>query len=145
MIHEIEPDQTDENIQIGKFLHEYRYGRQKKELDVENIKIDRMKQQGNTLIVQEIKKTSKFVESARYQLLFYLYQLKKMGILAKGELLFAEERKKESVELTNGEMEKLEKMIKDIYRIAYLPVPPEPKKIKYCRQCAYREYCWAEG
>ncbi|WAA11987.1 CRISPR-associated protein Cas4 [Fervidibacillus halotolerans] len=145
MIHEIAPNQEDDNIEIGRFIHEYRYERQKKELDLENVKIDRIKQKGETLIIQEIKKSSKFIESAKFQLLFYLYQLKKMGIDAKGELTFPEERKKETVELTDESIEKLEKIINDIYRIANLEVPPEPKKIKYCRNCAYKEYCWAEG
>ena len=29
-IHKIMPDEDDENIEIGRFIHEYRYGRNKK-------------------------------------------------------------------------------------------------------------------
>lgn len=88
MMREIAPDQEDDNIEIGRFIHEYRYERQRKELDVENIKIDRFKQKGQQIIVQEIKKSSKFLESARFQLLFYLYNLQKMGVDARVSFCF---------------------------------------------------------
>lgn len=143
MICKIAPDQEDENVDIGRFLHEYYSNRGKKEVDIGSGKIDRIKKVGDQLVVQEIKKTSRFRESSNFQLLFYLYELKKMGIEAKGELLFAEEKKKEMVELTEENQEQLEKVIKDIHKYARMPVPPPPKKIKYCTKCAYREYCWA--
>lgn len=143
MIRKIAPDQEDENVDIGRFLHEYYSNRGKKEVDIGSGKIDRIKKVGDQLVVQEIKKTSRFRESSNFQLLFYLYELKKMGIEAKGELLFAEEKKKEMVELTEENQEQLEKVITDIQKYARMPVPPPPKKIKYCTKCAYREYCWA--
>ncbi|WP_340085365.1 CRISPR-associated protein Cas4 [Siminovitchia sp. FSL H7-0308] len=143
MIRKIAPDQEDENVDIGRFLHEYYSKRGKKEVDIGSGKIDRIKKVGNQLVVQEIKKTSRYRESSYFQLLFYLYELKKMGIEAKGELLFAEEKKKEVVELTEKNEEQLEKVIKEIQKYARMPVPPSPKKIKFCPKCAYREYCWA--
>ncbi|WP_054951579.1 CRISPR-associated protein Cas4 [Numidum massiliense] len=143
--HQITPDQEDENIEIGRFIHEYRYGREKKEVAIDAIKIDRMKKESGELVVKEVKKSSKFVMSARHQLAFYLYTLRQMGISARGELLFPEEKKKESVALTDEMVAALEEAIGEIRRIAKMPVPPPPKKINLCRQCGYREYCWAEG
>lgn len=143
MIHRITPDQEDENIDIGRFLHEYYSKRGKKEIDIISGKIDRIKKVGDKLIVQEIKKTSRFKKSSYYQLLYYLYQLRKMGIQAVGELLFTEEKKKETVELTSENIKELETAIHEIKRIAKFPVPPKPKKINFCRNCGYREYCWA--
>lgn len=143
MMHNIIPDQEDENIDIGRFIHEYYSKRGKEEVDIGSGKIDRIKKVGNEVIVQEIKKTSKFKESSYFQLLFYLDQLEKMGIQAKGELLFSEEKKKESVVLTDENRKQLHEAISEIQKIAKYPVAPPPKKIKYCRSCAYREYCWA--
>lgn len=145
MLHRIAPDEDDENIEIGRFIHEYTYGRGKKEVDLDSLKIDRLTKVNGQLIVREIKKSSRFKESARYQLLFYLDTLKEMGIEAKGELLFPEERRREVVEWTPEAKEKLDEAIQEIRRIARQPVPPPPKKINFCRKCAYREYCWAEG
>lgn len=145
MAHSIAPDEEDENVDIGRFIHEYRYGREKKEVAVDSIKMDRVKKVNGELVVQEIKKSSKFLESARFQLLYYLQTLKKMGIDARGELLFPEEKKKEIVELTAGAEERLDAAVEEIRKIARHPTPPEPKKINFCGKCAYREYCWAEG
>lgn len=145
MMHHIAPDEEDENIDIGRFIHEYRYGREKKEVDAEHIKMDRLKKVGDELVIQEIKKSSRFLESARFQLLFYLDTLKQMGIEAKGELSFPEERKSETVEWTEEAKGRLDEAVEDIRRIARMLVPPEPEKINFCRKCAYREYCWAEG
>jgi len=143
IIRKIVPDQEDENVEIGRFLHEYYSNRGKKEVDIGSGKIDRVKKVDGKLIIQEIKKTDRFKKSSYYQLLFYLYELKKMGIEATGELLFAEKKTKEIVELTESNIRELEKAIEDIKKYAKLPVPPPPKKIKVCSRCAYREYCWA--
>ncbi|WP_027726495.1 CRISPR-associated protein Cas4 [Tuberibacillus calidus] len=145
IIHQIAADQDDENLDIGRFISENRYQKDKKEMVIGNIKVDRVRKQGQQLIIGEVKKSSRFKESARYQLLFYLDTLKEMGIEAKGELLFPEERRREVVEWTPEAKEKLDEAIQEIRRIARQPVPPPPKKINFCRKCAYREYCWAEG
>ena len=93
----------------------------------------------------EVKKSSKFRQSSYYQLLYYLYILEKRGIEARGELLFPEERRKEKVELTDVSRERLENTINEIKKLTAIPRPPEPKKIVFCNNCAYNEYCWAEG
>lgn len=144
-MHQIVPDEEDENVEIGRFIHEYRYGREKKEVAIGSIKMDRLKREKGELVVREIKKSSKFLTSSRYQLMYYLYTLKKMGIEARGELLFPEEKRKEHVELTEEGITELEAAIKDIQALSQNPIPPAPKKIGFCRKCAYREFCWAEG
>jgi CRISPR-associated exonuclease Cas4 len=145
MSHEIAPDEEDENVDIGRFIHEYRYGREKKEVSIGSIRIDQIKKVKGELVVQEVKKSSRFKESARFQLLYYLDTLLQMGIHAKGELLFPEERNKEIVEWTPEAKDELDKAIEEIRKIALMPIPPQPKKINFCKKCAYREYCWAEG
>lgn len=145
MVHQIAADQDDENLDIGRFISEHTYQRNKQEILIGNIKVDRIRKEGEQLIIGEVKKSSRFLVSAHYQLLYYLKTLKKMGIIAKGELLFPEERKKKIVDLTEEAEEKLDEAVQDIRSIARKPVPPPPKKINFCRKCAYREYCWAEG
>lgn len=144
-IHKISPDEEDENVEIGRFIHEYRYGRERDEIALDAIRIDRIKREKDTWVVKEIKKSSKFLTSSRYQLLYYLYTLERSGIKARGELVFPEERRREEVELTEESVKELKSAISDIMRIANLLIPPPAKKINFCRNCAYREYCWAEG
>lgn len=144
MKHQIAPDQEDESLDIGRLISETYYQRNRKEISIGNIVVDRVRQEDGQLVIGEVKKSSRYMKSAKMQLLYYLDTLRQMGIEAKGELLFPEERKKETVEWTEEEKQELERAMKDIRRIALMPVPPAPEKIHFCGKCAYREYCWAE-
>lgn len=102
-----------------------------------------MKHKGGGLAVGEIKKSSRFLESARMQLAFYLKGLKDRGVDARGELSFPEEKRKDSIILDEETEMELDRIERDILHIIYLDAPPEPKKINYRRNCAYVEFCWA--
>ncbi|WP_420848168.1 CRISPR-associated protein Cas4 [Natranaerofaba carboxydovora] len=141
----IAADQEDENLDLGRFIDRNTYQKNKKEIVAGNIKVDRVRKEGEEVVVGEVKKSSRFKESSRYQLLFYLDSLRQMGIEARGELLFPQEKKREKVEWTEEKKKELDKVVEDIRKIAKKPVPPAPKKINFCKKCAYREYCWAEG
>lgn len=143
MARQIIPDEDDENIVIGRLLHETRYKRNIKEIDVGASKIDLIKSQDGHLIVSEVKKSSRFKKSARLQVLFYLKELKARGIDAVGELLFPEERRSEKVELTDEAYAEVSALEQSIRELVNRPAPPPPKKISMCRQCAYAEYCWS--
>ncbi len=143
MARNIVPDQESEFLDIGRQIHENAYSRDKKELQVGNIKLDVIKLENGQLVVGEVKKTSKFKCSARMQLLFYLSVLAENGVEARGELFFPEERKREEVILNSETAAELERVKKDILRIIYLDVPPKPVKIQFCKNCAYKEFCWS--
>lgn len=143
MSHQLVPDQENSNVDIGRFLHEESYKRDKKEISIGNIVVDVMKKENGELVVGEVKKSSKFKESARMQLLYYLKELKDKGIVAKGVLMFPKEKKREEIELTEEDEKELDKVVRDILRIMYLDKPPEPIKIKYCKKCAYSEFCFS--
>jgi|LSQX01.2.fsa_nt_gb CRISPR-associated exonuclease Cas4 len=139
----ITPDQQDDNIDIGRFLHENAYSREKKEVDFYGMKLDIIKKENDQLIIGEIKKSSKYMESARMQLLHYLNELEEQGIHAEGVLLVPEEKKRETVVLNEESRKKLSEAIKGITEVISVDVPPEPKRINYCKNCAYSELCWA--
>lgn len=141
--HGINADQENEYMEIGKHIHENAYSRQKKEIDLGNIKIDVIDNKDGSIIIQEIKKTSKYLKSATMQLLYYIYEMKESLIEAKGILLFPEEKKREYVELDEGSKKELEETIEEIYKIINLEKPLLPIRCKYCRNCAYGELCWA--
>ncbi|SHJ60895.1 CRISPR-associated exonuclease, Cas4 family [Paramaledivibacter caminithermalis DSM 15212] len=143
MSHQLIPDQENSNIDIGRFLHEESYKRDKKEISLGNIIIDVMKKENGELIVGEVKKSSRFKESARMQLLYYLKELKDKGIVAKGVLMFPKEKEREEIELTKEDEKELDKVVRDILRIIYLDKPPKAIKNKYCKKCAYSELCFS--
>jgi CRISPR-associated exonuclease Cas4 len=142
MAHELNPYQENSFLEIGRLLGEDAYKREKKEITVGNMKIDLMKRGNGEAIIGEIKKSSRFENSARMQLAFYLHRLKQRGIETKGELLIPREKKRFSVQLTKDIESKLKEAFSKIERIMEQPNPPEPVKIRYCINCAYREFCW---
>lgn len=143
MSRNIAPDQKDTNIDIGRFIHETVYSRNKKEIEFGNVKFDVLLNTKDELIIGETKKTSKFQEASYMQLLYYLRELRKAGLNAKGVLLYPEERKRVEVELTEENILSLEKGEDEIILIINDEIPPPVTKNKYCRSCGYREYCYA--
>jgi len=142
MARELNPFQEDEFLEIGRLIQDESYRREKKEISFGNIKIDLVKNEKGELVISEIKKSSKALQSAKMQLIFYLYTLKKHGISAKGELLFPKEKKKETVELTDELKEEIKTAISNIQELIKKDLPPEPKKNNFCKTCAYYEFCW---
>lgn len=143
MSRNIVPDQSDTNIDIGRFLHETAYSRNKKEIEFGNVKFDVLLHSKHKLIIGETKKSSKFHEASKMQLLYYLRLLEKAGIKASGVLLYPEEKKRVEVELDDENRGKLESAEKDITEIMESSLPPPVKKNKYCSNCGYREYCYS--
>lgn len=143
MAHHLVPDQDQENLQMGKIIGENSYPRDKKEIDLGNAKIDLIRTEKGELVVGEVKKSSRFIESASKQLLFYLLQLREMGIQARGELLFPEEREKLEILLDEAAEVEIKQAMQNIEVIVSLDRPPEVVKIKCCRKCAYSEFCWS--
>lgn len=143
MIHNINPDQDEGNVEIGRAIHESSYLHGKKEVSIPGMKIDRIFTIQGETVVGEIKKSNRFTSSAKMQLAFYLYNLRKAGISARGKLLFPRERKEVDVLLTDEVSKELEKTVEDIKTIGASAKPPEAIRIGYCKKCAYKELCWS--
>ncbi|MCM8825190.1 MAG: CRISPR-associated protein Cas4 [Candidatus Omnitrophica bacterium] len=143
MANEINPFQNDPFLEIGRFLHQESYAREKKEIDLEGMKFDVLKKDGNKIVVAEIKKSSKFLESATMQLCYYLYRLQKMGIKAIGEIRIPLEKKNFKITLDDDKTFKIEQAIRNIKEIMRYEKPPEAKRIPFCKNCAYLEFCFS--
>ncbi len=143
MHHQIIPDQHDTNIEIGRFIHENTYKRNKKEIQFGNVKFDVFMQDGNKVIIGETKKSSRYQTASKYQLLYYLSVLRDAGIEAQGLLLYPEERKRVEVILDDQSRIDLNEAIAEIQRIIAKEHAPPVKKNNFWRRCGYREYCYA--
>lgn len=137
-------DQRDENIDIGRFIHNNTYKRDKKEVKVEGVKIDRISKNGKDILISEIKKSSKYEEASKMQLLLYLQILKRKGIEAKGILKYPKEKKNLEIELDDKSEGLLNNTKRKILKIVYSETPPPPVRNKYCNRCAYKEMCWCD-
>jgi CRISPR-associated exonuclease Cas4 len=143
LAHALEADQQDENMIMGNVIHDTSYSRNSKEVVFGNSKFDIISKENGKLIVGEIKKSSRYVESSRMQLLFYLKELSDNNIDAEGVLLFPDEKKREVVKLDEKGILEIKNIIIDINNIVNLEQAPIPVMIKYCKKCAYAEFCWA--
>jgi CRISPR-associated exonuclease Cas4 len=138
----INPEQDYTNISIGRTIDETSYKRQKKSISIDNMLIDLIEESEKGPVICEVKKSSAGKKAAIMQIVYYLYRLKEMGIEAKGRLLLPKERKRETVELNAELEEEIKKLIKETEELISLDKPPELKKTKFCRKCAYFEFCF---
>ncbi len=143
MAHELNPEHENLFLELGRLIHEGTYSRDKKEFTFPGMKIDILQRREGRLIIGEVKKSSKTTKSAKMQLAYYLWRLEKMGLQTKGELLIPRERKRISIELTESLRIELEKTIEHIKKIVASKNPPPPVRSRFCRKCAYQEFCWS--
>lgn len=139
-IKQINMNYNNDDISIGKFLHETSYKREKKEIRIDNMVLDFIKR-GDELVIFEIKKSSKLTIGAKYQLYFYLYNLRLIQTDVKGVLVYPKERKKEEIFLTNEIIDEMEEIIKGILEVSNLNRPPIAKNQPYCKSCSFYELC----
>jgi len=143
MAHQINPDEDDPNIEYGRFLQRFSYGRERKEGAIGSSKVDIYKPASGRMVVIEAKKSSRFLRSAKMQTLFYLKQLKERGVDAEGEIRVPDERKRIPVVLTDEALKEIQELENEILDTILRDMPEPPKKIAWCRNCAYREFCWS--
>lgn len=132
-------EEGHERVQAGKLLHDQAYkNADEKELQVDNIKIDAIDGE----FVREIKVSSKMTKADRWQLLFYLYELKKRGLNKKGLISYTKEKRTEEVTLSQKEEKELEKILSSISFIIKQTKPPNVIRKGYCKKCAYYDFCY---
>ncbi len=69
MARQITADQDDDNMGIGRYLHEHRYNREKKEIEVGNGKMDFVQRKDGHLIASEMKKAISYkVQPCNYSI-----------------------------------------------------------------------------
>lgn len=143
MSRKIVPDQNDTNLDLGRFLHQQSYNRNKKEISFGNVKFDVIFRSKDKLVIGETKKSSKYFEASKWQLLFYLKTLKEAGIYAEGVFLYPEERKRVPILLDEDSESKLTRIKQNVEKLCNESKPEKVKRIPYCKKCAYREYCFS--
>ena len=138
---ELAPEQENPLLDFGKALHETSYSNfSTKELGFEGVKFD-IYIKGKKMIC-EVKTSSKYLDAARLQVKYYLYRLRELGVDTYGMVVVPRERKRYSIRLNEEDVKELNRIFQDIKDIVNRDVPPPPKKIPFCRRCAYRDFCW---
>ncbi|WP_300260122.1 CRISPR-associated protein Cas4 [Clostridium sp.] len=135
-------EDNSETVKVGKALHEEKIKGDNTELEIDNVKIDKLTKEYLT----EIKKSDADVEAAKWQLLFYLKVLKAKGIDRKGKLEFIEKNKTKKktlvIELTEENEKELECIVKNLEELILEEEIPSVINEPKCKKCAYYEYCY---
>ena len=140
-INEINMEQNNELVSIGKILDETTYTRKKKNIMIDNtINIDFIK---NGAILHEVKKTKSIEEAGIWQVKYYMYYLEKRGIQnIKAKIDFPLLRESKKITLEQSDREILDNVIKNIEEIAKKEIPPKVIDSKICKKCAYYDLCY---
>jgi CRISPR-associated exonuclease Cas4 len=138
--HKVSMEQQNENVKIGKELHEIRYKNERKEVSMDNIKYDFVRK-GKNIEIHEIKKTDKLKKAHTMQVLYYLFRLDLNGIKATGFLDYPLTNKHKKIVLEDKDKCEIIKIIENIKKIIS-DEPPQPEYKNYCKSCSYFEFCW---
>ncbi len=129
------------NVKIGKSLHKY-YKNRVKEVHFKHFSVDKLTKE----YVIEIKKSDSFLVGAKWQLIFYLYQLKQKGINKKGRLevfqKYQQNTKRAEIILNKKIEDKLKNILSQIDKLLKAKHPPKALLDKKCQGCSYYDYCF---
>lgn len=139
--HEIQMEQDNENVKIGKLLDQVSYKREDKQINIDNvINIDFIRSQG---VLHEVKKSRKIEEASIMQVKYYLYYLqerKVKNVIARIDYPLLKQTLE--VTLNDDDIEKMEDILKKIEQIVEKRVPPDLHKKSICKTCAYYDLCF---
>jgi len=145
MQHGLNPDQNNYFLELGRFIDKNTYKREKRSIDLAGYpaKIDIISKDKGGYLVVEVKKSSKALDSAIWQLKYYLYILRKKDLVFKAKLKIPEERKNIDIVLTENDIKEIEKKLENISNVIFNDEPPDKKRLKVCSACGHNEFCWS--
>ena len=138
-------ESDSEDVAMGLFIEDSTYLQRNtnyKQIELDGIKIDFYDYKNK--IIHEIKKSNKFEETHIWQLKYYIYILYKNGIdNVKGFLEYPSERKTHEVQLEDGDIERIQKIDKEILDIIQSEQSPSLLNTSKCKNCSYFEFCFS--
>ncbi len=138
--HQINMEQNSELVSLGKLLHENSYKREKKEIQIGPIKIDFIGKDG---IIHEIKKTPSVEKAHSWQVKYYIWFLKNLGVEnIKGEIDYPKLKKRTEIELVEEDEQKIEQILQNIEEIISKEEIPSVINKGICKKCSYYELCY---
>lgn len=139
--YEIQMEQTNENVEIGKVLDNETYAKEDKHINIDNIiNIDFIKTKG---VLHEVKKSRKIEDASILQVKYYLYYLKKRGVSGvTGKIDYPLLKQTIEVTLSDDDVETIESILLDISKIVEKNLPPSLNKKSICKSCAYFDLCY---
>lgn len=138
--HNLTLEADSDLVLLGKLLHEEGYRRKFKEVSIGRVKIDFVELGKGE--IHEVKRSRRLEKAHLFQLLYYLYYLRKIGVDVRGVLHYPLLKKTVPVELMEENVKELEGILVEMGKIVALPEPPMVEKKSFCKKCSYYELCW---
>ena len=134
-------EETNENVKMGKLIDESRYSFETKQIAIEEtVNIDFIR---HWKVIHEVKKSKSIEEAAIWQVKYYIYFLKQRGIdIEKGIIDYPVVKERKEVFLTPEDEKILKDILKDIEKICLNEKIPPVINEKMCKQCSYYEFCY---
>ena len=134
-------EEENENVQLGKLIDENSYSLETKQVMIEEtVNIDFIRK---WQVVHEVKKSKAVEEAAIWQVKYYIYFLKQRGIkIEKGIIDYPVIRERKEIILTKEDENTLKKILIDIEKICKNEKAPPVINDKICKKCAYYEFCY---
>jgi len=139
--HNLNMENESDLVKLGRLLHLDVFEREQKEIRLGSIAIDVVRR-GDTLEIREVKRSDSLEKAHRYQTLYYLYYLKRIGIHAKAVLSYPKAKKNVELELSDEIESEIERILDEIEEICKGEMP-KPEYKSQCRKCAYFEFCFS--
>lgn len=138
---EIQMEQGNEAVAIGKTIDEQTYKRDDKHINIDNIiNIDFIR---SKKVLHEVKKSKKIEEASILQVKYYLYFLEKKGVVGiKAKIDYPLLKQSLEVNLEQGDRESIVDTINEIKFIIKEKTPPQLEKKRICKACAYYDLCF---
>ena len=138
--HDIRMETENEDVMLGKILDESSYKKKDKHVNIDDIiNIDFISEHKE---LHEIKKSKAVEDAGIWQVKYYLYYLQKRGVSGlKGKIDYPLLKKSIIVELSEKDVEILERIITEITDIKHHEIMPVSGNSKLCKKCAYHDLC----
>ncbi len=139
--HNITMEHNSELVELGNLLHKDSYGKKRKEIEFDGIKIDFFEK--SKALIHEVKKSKAIEKSHVWQIKYYLFRLNELGIEVEGEINYPLLKKTQKISLTDQDKKVILNIISKVEQILKEPLPPQKIDEKICKKCSYFEFCYA--
>jgi len=141
--HQIGFEKYSDYVELGKLIDQESFKKEThKGVDFGDVKIDFIKVK-DAVIVHEVKKSRKLEPAHIWQVKYYIYRLRKLGVnTSSGIIHYPKLFKKIEVTFSDEDEKLIENFEKEVREIL-ASSPPPPINKPYCKKCSYYEFCYS--
>ncbi|MBB6063338.1 CRISPR-associated exonuclease Cas4 [Thermosipho japonicus] len=132
-------EQDSDFLAIGRLISQESYSRDKKEITINGGKVDIIRLENGEIKLVEVKKSSRMIKSAKFQLLYYMWKAN----VDYGEIRIPKEKKVIEVHMTDDARGELLNLMNEIEDIINRDKVPKAERKKYCKTCSFEYFCWS--